>query len=246
MEIPINKENWKFIVLIVGIITLLTVILAFIFGKPFFYTNKFSANNTTNSQNEGVEKLSVNDEKALQNQLAQIVKTDDLSRCQEINNQLYRTVCINNISVQLATDKKDLSYCQKMDGNLMTKDSCERRVIFDKSQEAGDINVCDETQRDNLKNDCRKVFWPSLTIKKGDISFCDNISSDEEKTNCKNDYIYQKEFLSKTASFGCSKFLGDDVKADCAIYKKNLNSNSLDFCKNLKSGLFLNACLNRQ
>ena len=116
-------------------ILLIVVLLAI---APFFYFRK--------------QTVEVRDEKIrLQEQVAEIIKTKDFSLCDEMKDKVYFTVCNNNIALNLAQERSDLSYCQKIDNTLVLIEECERQVIFKKSLLKENIEVCDETQNHKLK-----------------------------------------------------------------------------------------------
>jgi len=51
-----------------------------------------------------------NAELQLQEQAGAIIKTKDFNRCDEIKDEMYHTVCINNIALNLAQETQDISY----------------------------------------------------------------------------------------------------------------------------------------
>lgn len=183
------------------------------------------------------------DEIKLQEQAGEIIKTKDFGRCDEIKDEMYQTVCINNIALNLAQETQDISYCQKIDDKLVSVSSCESQIIFQKSLDKEDIRVCQETQNTELQKQCQENFWPNLALKKEDIKICNNLQTEQDKNLCSDNYLFQKEFITqKPAGFDCEKFKDEQVRADCKIYKTDSVKQTPDFCAKLKSNLFLNHC----
>lgn len=181
-------------------------------------------------------------ESDLQEQMAEIVKSENFDRCQEIEDKTYQTACINNIALNLANEKQDLSFCQKLDDKLVSIETCEREIIFSKSIDKEDISVCGETKNSQLKKECEDSFWPSLALKKGDIRLCDNISDESAKENCSNQYLAKKEFSGNVSAFDCNKFQGEEIRQDCNMMKENTGEDT-KICSEMKSDFFKNYCL---
>ncbi len=237
----IVNARLKFILLI-----LLGVFILFFFVFIYFYQEFIpepeSQPNIQITPLSKSKKLTPEEEIELQKKAAEIIKTNDFNRCQEIENQIYRTVCINNIALNLAEEKQDISYCQKLDDKLISIASCERQVLLKKSQDKEDINICNETENSKIQKECEGSFWPSLAIKKKEINLCDNISTEQEKNSCYDNYLFQQEFMKSESNFDCQKFYSQQVKLDCPIYKENILNKKPIACDALKSDLFFNYC----
>ena len=175
-------------------------------------------------------------EQELQEQAAEIIKTKNLEACQQIDDKLYKTVCTNNIALNLAKEKQDVSYCQELDDKLVSIANCERQVLFEKSLELENISVCDEAQTTEVKDECKDAFWLSLALKKEDVVVCENAGS--EKDACSDNYLFRVGFEGDQTDFDCTKFVQEDVKRDCEFYQEN-NSNS---CSEFESSLFVDYC----
>jgi len=186
-----------------------------------------------------------NAELQLQEQAGAIIKTKDFNRCDEIKDEMYHTVCINNIALNLAQETQDISYCQKIDNKLVPIRDCESQVIFKKSLDKESIAICDETKDQELQKQCRNSFWPSLALKKQDNKLCDNIQTEPEKTFCYDNYVLQKEFTQDAANFKCTEFSDKQVRLDCTSYQANSKQLTMEMCNQFKSGLFLNFCFSQ-
>ncbi len=192
-------------------------------------------------------KTEVETELQLQEQAGEIIKTKDFKRCDEIKDETYQIVCVNNIALNLAEETQDISYCQKIDNTLVSIEGCERQVIFKKSLGDEDIGVCGETQNQKIQKECQDGFWLKLALKKDNATLCNNHQAEQEINYCRDSYVFQKEFIQNLTNFSCEKFADKQVEADCIVYKKNLDKNTdrtgSMICRSLKSDLFLNYCL---
>lgn len=225
---PMENSKKKSIILI--------AVLIFLFVLSYFYRAPIVDFFKT------WQKIEPRNEIKLQEQTAEIIKTKDFGQCEKIDDELYKTVCRNNISLNLAQETQDISYCQKIDNKLISIEDCERQVIFQKSLDKEDINVCKETQNQELQKQCQDAFWPSLALKNSDVNLCNNALAEQEKNFCRDNYLFQKEFIQNTAQFNCQKFTDEQVKADCKIYKESLGKQAHIVCTDLKSNLFSNYC----
>ena len=235
----IISSKLKFILLI-----FLGVLILFFVGLLYFYREPvlnfiFKPDGQSNIQ---TGPLTAEEEIKLQEKAAEIIKTGDFDKCQEIENQIYRTVCINNIALNLAQEKQDISYCQKLDDELVSIAGCERQVLFTKSQDKEDINVCNETKNSEIQKECQESFWPSLALNKKDINLCNNITVEQEKNSCRDNYLFKQEFTKSESDFDCQRFYSQQVKSDCQIYKENILNKKSIACNIFESDLFLNYC----
>jgi len=235
----IISSKLKFILLI-----FLGVLILFFVGLFYFYREPvlnfiFKPDGQSNIQ---TGPMTVEEEIKLQEKAAEIIKAGDFNKCQEIENQIYRTVCINNIALNLAQERQDISYCQKLDDELVSIAGCERQVLFTKSQDKEDINVCSETKNSEIQKECQKSFWPSLALNKKDIDLCDNIIVEQEKNSCRDNYLLKQEFAKSESDFDCQRFYSQQVKSDCQIYKENILNKKSIACNIFESDLFLNYC----
>lgn len=236
------NSNLKFIILILlGVFILLFFILIY-FYQESIPEPEIQPSIQTAPLSEP-EKLTSEKEIELQKKAAEIIKTNDFNKCQEIKNELYNTVCVNNIALNLAEEKQDISYCQKLDNKLVSIAGCERQVLLKKSQDKKDIDVCNETKNSEIQKECKDNFWPLLALKKKDINLCENITTEQEKNSCYDNYLFQEEFVKSEKSFDCGKFYAQQVKADCEIYKESILNKKPADCNSFKSDLFFNYCL---
>ncbi|MEA3344190.1 MAG: hypothetical protein U9Q16_00700 [Patescibacteria group bacterium] len=222
-----HRKNIFYVIIIV-------IILLLVFGSVYYYFKVFK---------KGATSLTVEQEIELQEQVVGIIKTNDFNGCDQIEDEIYRTACVNNIAMNLAQEKQDISYCEKIDNKLMSIASCERRVLFKKSLAEEHISICNETENNEIQQQCKDRFWPLLAVKKGDIDLCQNVFIDDYKVLCVNYYIFEQEFLKNEKNFDCKKFNLEQFVSDCRIYKEQVSSNELNDCYIFESDSFVNYCI---
>ena len=233
----------KLIILVLTIISILVGLIIYFFYKPFFSDRLFFKSQTDKKEITDKEKERI---LKLQEQVREIVKLNDFKKCDEIKDEYYKTVCINNIAFNLAKEKQDISYCQKLDNKLLYTEDCEIEILFSKALNKEDITVCFETKNEAIKKSCKDNFWRLLSLKKKDINLCENYLNDEEKIICRDLYTFKNEFLFKKSdikSFNCLKFENKDIQDDCNFFKKNFSIIKVNLCHKLKSYLFRDYCL---
>lgn len=174
----------------------------------------------------------------LQEQAADIIKSKDFSRCDEISDPTYKTVCVNNIAMNVAQETGDVSYCDKMDNKLVPKEDCERQAVFAKSVENEDIKVCEGATIELVRRDCENGLWQSLAFKRGDIKLCENIKTENEKNYCHDNYLLNKEFAGKINKLDCNSLREVQAQEDCRQVKKN----AAQACRAVQSTLFTDYC----
>lgn len=167
-----------------------------------------------------IEKPKVKNELELQQQAADIIRSKDFNRCQEIKDEVYQKVCINNIALNLAEEKQDISYCQKIDGQLIPIEECEREIIFQKAIDEGKTDACEETNNQGLQQECKENFWSDSAVKKSDIALCNNVEGEQGKNVCRDNYVFAKEYQVNAASFDCDRFNEENLRQYCEASKQ--------------------------
>ena len=181
----------------------------------------------------------------LQEQVSDVIKTKDFSGCENINDATYKTVCINNIALNLAKETEDISYCQKIDGKLVPKEDCERQVVFTKSLEKEDINVCQETKIRELQKQFDGGFYNILSLKMNDVKVCSKVQEKEVADFCYNNFLVIKYFDVEGKNFDCVRLRGKEAQDDCQIVKTfSPEKESFQMkCSKLKTNLFFPYCV---
>ncbi len=188
--------------------------------------------------------LSTQDELKLQEAIAPLIASGDMKACEQIDNAMYRAVCINNIALQKAEETNDIAYCGYLDDELIPEETCERQVIFQKSVDEGNTNACAETKNDALKRECEDSFPIRLALEKNDPSLCDRSPSPGD---CK-DILALGRFSTDPQSLDCASFSTEDARNDCTSLKPLFLSATPDLakltetCMGVKSPLFARVC----
>ena len=138
-------------------------------------TPKKEINSEENQKETKNEKVA--EELKLQEQTAEIIKTNNYNECDKIEDAMYKKVCINNIALKLAEETLDISHCQKLDNELVPRDDCERNVIASKSIKNDDISACLETKNQELQAQCQDNYYIQFSQKKDDIGICEQASA---------------------------------------------------------------------
>lgn len=197
----VNGNNKKFVIAGIAIIVFLAI------GAYFFFPNLFF---------DASVEITVEEELQLQNQVVNIVSALDFSGCDSVENELYRTVCVNNIALQLAEKNLDVSYCQKIDDTLILISDCERKVVFKKSIDTENIAVCGEAQNQSVQETCKNSFYSNLAKKKDDVSICNQIQDKLGADACYNSYII---YTVGTEDLDCLLLKGEEAQLECARQK---------------------------
>lgn len=205
-----NKRN---LLLLIGG-SLMVLVVFFLIGLTIFTSNTpvpSSTPPTIKTETEPV--LTTEEELVLQEQITPLIKAGDMKACGQVQNDMYRKVCINNIALNKANETKDISYCQHLDGELLSKDTCEQGVLFSKSVETKNIAVCAEASNPLLKEQCETAYYPSLALNDQDPAACDQHPDKAKADECWNGFFAQK--FASGEKIECSNFRGEDVQADC-------------------------------
>ena len=241
--------SWHIYVLGLGI---LAVLVAGIYITTLYKNSDTETPNTT-----GEPTLSTEEELALQAQAGEIIKTKDFGGCDAIQNQMYRSVCINNIALNLSQETGDISYCLKLDDKLVPIAECERQIVSKQSIEKEDKAICQTATDEAVVKECEESYLFGLAGKKQDPSICDQEPDKTKADQCWNMYHVQKTLLhpglqgaGTSPSLNCSVLRGVDAKADCTLMnevKKDNNPQAIQqSCQNLKTPLFLQICMMSQ
>lgn len=168
---------------------------------------------------EKTQPLTVEQELALQEQAEDIIETGNIEGCEQIDNEMYRSVCRNNIALGLAQKTLDIKECRNIDNSLVSRDECERQVVLKKSVEDEDISVCDQATSNSLKNECKNSYYLQLALKNNDSSICNFASDSIQQNMCKDTFMFQTDFTKNANIFDCEEFSGDNFKNDCKNMK---------------------------
>lgn len=172
------------------------------------------------------------------------IKTNDFKECDQIKDDKYKTVCINNIALNKANETGDVSFCDKVDGKLITKAYCQENAASQSSQTKEDISQCDKIQDEQDRAFCKESFFISLAIKKDDITICNQATKQQTKDTCKDMFTVRKENQKDFKTFDCKKLSTPQTTTECEKLKKVLAQEKKDMeaCKEFKSPVMLDLC----
>ena len=238
--------KWRYIFLI-GIIS------AIILAALYFMKNSSPPIAVPDNQQKVGKNSEAQNNLKFQEKVSEIIKTENFDECEKVEDDFYRKVCVNNIALNLSQKKQDISYCQKIDNELVPQEDCERQVIFAKSIEKEDINVCMETKNQELQKLCQDSFYYQLAVKKEDINICDRAPEQKQNDFCHNVFLASKNMGQNFETFDCALFKGEDVKDDCKYLKDSLKKDAPDsaqitrrpnqeVCYGLKTNIFYPFC----
>lgn len=190
----------------------------------------------------------VSQEQKLQGQIAEIIKSKDITRCGAVTDAIYSAACVNNIALTLAEERGDISYCARVDGKLVSRTQCEQQVVYKKSLQNEDIAVCKESTFENIVKQCEESFYFSLALKKNDPTVC---YRDSDKT--KGDMCYDRVFLLKNKNMAdlktlsCGDLRSPFAEEDCRSFKSTFSAQVsteriFSFCEKQKTNLFQDVC----
>jgi len=218
--------------------------------SAYFITESFISLSQSQPIQKSSQEASVGKDQTVEQRVADIIKTGNFGLCQEIKDQTFRTVCTNNIALNLAKEKKDVSYCQKLDNHLVPIADCEQEVIHDKALEEENISICGQASDESVRNLCRENFYLELSLIKNDINICNQIQKEDQSEYCYNSYLVNKKFRSNIKGFDCLQLEGNDVRAECKKMQDLIGTTNTmqkfpdnELCFQFKTSLFNDYCL---
>jgi hypothetical protein len=230
-----NKRNM--LLLIGG--SLMVLVVFFFIGLTIFTSNDPVPPNPA----PVVEKetsLTLEEELAFQEQISPLIAAGDMTACDQVQNDRYQKVCINNIALSKAEETNDISYCQHIDNELIPRADCERQVVDTLSQEREDITVCNQATDTEVQTQCKESYHLALALKKNDQTICMQATN---PSNC-SDTFYLRQFMQDPAKVSCDLFFTPEAQADCAALKAVATDQQalMQFCQEKQSPLFALFC----
>lgn len=183
----------------------------------------------------------------LQEQIAPLIKSGDMKACDQVLDEMYRKVCVNNIAIQKAEETNDISYCQYLDGELVSKEVCERQVVMTTAIAKEDVSACTLTTNELLQQECEDSYFYNLAQAKSDPSVCDQMEDEDKANQCWNIYHLNPSQLNLTTeSFDCQVLRGEAEQTDCQNIIPIISTNPsglAEACQNQQSQLFQSLCM---
>lgn len=202
--------------------------------------------------------LSVEEEIAFQTQADELIAAGDLTRCEEIDNGMYRAVCINNIALTQAQETGDISLCEKMDGELIPESECKSMVVAAALEDAVSPDACALLDNVDQSRACRSAFYTERAVSSLDKSVCDEISNAQYEMTCRDQVLLfmQTSELHELASLDCSVYESKPAQEDCTLFgavtdllenseqlqAQEAHARIANVCIQMKTPGFQNAC----
>lgn len=186
-------------------------------------------------EKEGVQAPSPQDVPTLSERVDAIIATRDIGQCDTITDAEFVTICKNNIYLQLATEHKDPTYCDKTDGAMLSSTECKR--IAGLQDQIDCLTLTDPLQQKNCQFD--QVM--GMVYSSGDISLCAQVADAELASLCHNRYVISQ---SVPGQYICTDLQGELVQKDCEIINAAVDEPDaqLGLCAVLQSQEFSSFC----
>ncbi len=230
------------------LLIIIGLIAVFYFYRDTLFSDVFQGRQEQASEKEGKrtetsEKLSAKEEQKVQKEMDEIVAEGDLEKCDGIKSEVYKKACRNNIYLNKAETENDAAYCREMDGELVSVEYCERKIVFAKSVKNEDISACREAGTKEIREQCEQNYVGMLAIQKEDVGFCQQAEDQEVIKACEDTYYFYHDFSVNPQGFNCLNFSNGEMQEDCRTYQSNVNSGKADSCESLEIMIFQKFCL---
>jgi hypothetical protein len=231
-----NKRN--FVLLAGG--SLLVLVVFFLIGLKLFTNSIDTPSLDIPAVTSEEKELTPEEEAALQEEIAVLIKVGELAGCDQIQDDMYRKVCINNIALNRAKETNDIAYCQHIDNELIPRADCERQVVSTLSLENEDQTICDQATDETVKTQCKESYQLAIATKKDDVTSCAQATNPDM---CIDTFYFQK-FMQSSDLVSCDSFSTLEARTDCASLKE-VGSDQiafLQFCEKEKTSVFAFFC----
>ncbi len=114
-------------------------------------------------------------------ELEAAVNSGDMSQCDALKDPQQQTQCKNVISINIASEKKDSSLCDK----ALDVAACKDAVTHNLAQSANDPSYCKTLADQVTQASCIFNFWDQRAIKEHNPSLCNNLAEQLNKDLCK-------------------------------------------------------------
>jgi hypothetical protein len=189
--------------------------------------------------------LTVEQELSLQEQAGAIIDTGDIKACDQIDNDMYKSVCRNNIALELAQKNLDISQCKSIE-NETTRESCISEIASKNAIQNKSVEECLSIKNEVSRSQCTEQYYMNIGANKSEgNNRCDDIADAAGKTLCQDTATLYSGFSSNPKNFDCSKFKSEDSVSDCNAYQQvtaNQPGPVSAFCGYFKTGLFKRFC----
>ncbi len=146
---------------------------------------------------------------------------EKFSQATTTDNISYSTICKNNIAKRLAVEKMDISYCNQLDGILMSQDSCMTEVMDLRIKSLGAKEACVGADPNDVAGTiCAAAQKDELITKAVEMGDCSLVSFDSNLASMCKDKLLIKKLVAEPKKVTCSSFSSDEEEAACTVFKK--------------------------
>ncbi|VAW11539.1 hypothetical protein MNBD_BACTEROID05-650 [hydrothermal vent metagenome] len=188
--------------------------------------------------------ISVEKEIILQKQAGDIINTGDIKACDQIDNDMYKSVCRNNIALELAQKNLDIKGCENIE-NETTKGSCLLDVSLKSAIQNKSALVCESIKDEKSRAQCVELYYVNTAVNKSGEDTCANIADVNGKTLCQDTNILYDGFSLDSSKFNCEQFKSENSINDCKAFQEIVKTQPgpMDtFCAYFKTNLFKRFC----
>jgi hypothetical protein len=179
---------------------------------------------------ESYSAIAPDEELLLQEQVAPLIAAGDMVACEQVQNAMYKAVCINNIALKQVEETKNIALCQKLDDILVSRSQCEESTLMRIVSESKSIADCAKGTITDVVARCEQSFYEVVAASNNDAASCDLNPDRVAADNCFNTISLRKQidtFFSATSTPGleCSGFRGETMKQECEKFNVALTAN---------------------
>lgn len=178
--------------------------------------------------------------------VSEIIARGDATKCDEVDYQSadgvdYTTVCQNNIVLNRAMGTLDPNQCSGVDGILLTRENCERRILEASVARDSSAELCARFS-EPIQNECSGIYWQKTAILTGDEGEC-AAAPEGYQTLCR-DAVRVDKFLKNQEGFNCESFEQGYHRNNCMLFESFISGERVPVC-NFDDPRFQSECQER-
>lgn len=181
-----------------------------------------------------------------QEAVANIIAQGDYDSCGAadgyvMNGLDYGVVCRNNVAYQLAIEKFDERYCDRLDNKLASVDECRQDVMMTRLSRDNSPATCEQTRFDPLRQQCRSLYFTKAAVENSSIAPCQNLFEDK-RTVCE-DGVRLSVLAKQPSNVACSE-LSVAHQEDCQKFKEIVTDQggNVQACSQLDTPVLMAGC----
>lgn len=184
-------------------------------------------------------------QKTAADKVGDAIATKDLASCDAFkgvpatDGADYYVICRNNIALTLAQEKHDPSYCDDLDGTLMSVSDCKRNVTVN-SATGGDLSACSAIASSTMQTACVTTYWAGQATRAKDPTLCSHITDSNLAAAC-GQQVLVAELVQNPAAFSCDQLSGS-LQSDCQLLQSAIKNKSIASCSGILDNRIRSAC----